>query len=85
MGEFGGDPNLRSAKEILTYKVKALDSEMGRLDDLVVEDENWFIRFLLLRAGSWVKNQKLLIATRWVGPISWANQEVVLPHSHDTL
>ena len=84
-GEFGGDPNLRSAKEILTYKVKALDSEMGRLDDLIVEDANWFIRFLLLRAGNWVKNQKLLIATRWVGPISWANQEVVLPHSHDTV
>jgi hypothetical protein len=34
-GEFGGDPKLRSAKEILTYKVKALDSEMGRLDDLI--------------------------------------------------
>jgi hypothetical protein len=84
-GEFGGDPNLRSAKQILTYRVKTLDGEMGRLDDLIVEDANWFIRFLLLSAGSRVKNQKLLIETRWVGSVSWANQEVVLPHSHDTL
>jgi uncharacterized protein YrrD len=84
-GEFTGDPNLRSVKELLTYRVRTLDGEMGSLDDLIVEDVNWFIRFLLLDVGSWLKDQKLLIATRWVGSVSWANKEVFLPHSHDTL
>lgn len=84
-GESTGDPSLRSVKEVLTYKLKTLDGEMGRMDDLIVEDVNWFIRFLLLSAGSWLNEQKLLVATRWVGSISWANKEVFLPHSHDTL
>jgi hypothetical protein len=65
--------------------MRTLDSEIGSLDDLIVEDVNWFIRFLLLKVGSWLKDQKLLVATRWVGSVSWANKEVFLPHSHDTL
>lgn len=83
--ESEGDPNLRSANEILTYKVKTSDGDLGRMDDLVVEDANWFIRFLVLSAGSWSEGQKLLVATRWVGSVSWANKEVFVPHSRDTL
>lgn len=73
------DPDLRSANEILTYKVKTSDGELGRMDDFVVEDANWFIRFLVVR-GSWLEGQKLLVATRWVGSVSWVEKEVVLPH-----
>ena len=80
-----GDPNLRSANEILAYKVKTSDGDLGRMDDLVVEDANWFIRFLVLSAGSWFDGQKLLVATRWVGSVSWATKEVLVPHSRDTL
>lgn len=84
-GESIGDPNLRSVQEVLTYRVKTLDGEVGSMDDLIVEDVNWFIPFVLLGVGSWLKDQKLLVATRWVGSVSWANREVFLPHSHDKL
>jgi hypothetical protein len=84
-GESTGDPHLRSVNEVRTYRVRTLDGGVGSLDDLIVEDVNWFIRFLLLNVGSWLKDQKLLVATRWVGSVSWENREVFLPHSHDTL
>ena len=80
-----GDPSLRSANEILTYKVKSSDGDLGSMHDLVVEDANWFIRFLVLSAGSWFEGQKLLVATRWVGSVSWANKEVFVPHSRDSI
>jgi len=83
--ESEGNPNLRSANEILTYKVTTSDGDLGRMDDLVVEDANWFIRFLVLSAGSWFEGQKLLVATRWVGSVSWAKKEVLVPHSRDTI
>ena len=83
--ESEGDPNLRSANEILTYKVKTSDGDLGSMDDLVVEDANWFIRFLVLSAGGWFEGQKLLVATRWVGSVSWANKEVIVPHSRDSI
>jgi sporulation protein YlmC with PRC-barrel domain len=83
--ESNGDPNLRSANEILTYKVKTSDGDLGSMDDLVVEDANWFIRFLILSAGNWFEGQKLLVASRWVGSVSWANKEVIVPHSRDII
>jgi uncharacterized protein YrrD len=79
------DPHLRSVNEILTYKVKSSDGDLGRMADLVVEDANWFIRFLVLSAGSWFKGQKLLVATRLVGSVSRANKEVFVPHSRDSI
>jgi len=84
-GKSEGDQNLRSVNEILTYKVKASDGDPCKMDDLVVEDANWFIRFLVLRAGNWFGGEKLLVATRWVGSVSRASKEVIVPHSRDTI
>jgi hypothetical protein len=83
--ESEGDPNLRSANEILTYKVRTSDGDLGRMDDLVVEDANWFIRFLVLSAGGWLNGQKLLVATRWVGSVIWADKEIIVPHSREVI
>jgi uncharacterized protein YrrD len=80
-----GDPNLRSVKEILTYNVRTSDGYIGRMDDLAVEDANWFVRFVILRAGSWFEDQKLLVSTRWIGSVSWANREVLVPHPRETI
>ena len=80
-----GDPNLRSANEILTYKVKTSDGDIGRMNDLAVEDANWFVRFVILSAGNWFEDQKLLVSTRWIGSVSWANKEVHVPHSRETI
>lgn len=80
-----GDPNLRSANEVIKYAVMTSDGELGRLGDFVLEDANWFIRFLVVRAGSWFAGQDVLISTRWVGSISWSDRAIELPHSRDEL
>ena len=80
-----GDPNLRSAIEILKYAVKTSDGDLGQMADLIIEDANWFIRFLVVSTGSWLESQRVLVGTRWVGSISWADREIHLPHSRDEL
>lgn len=80
-----GNPDLRSAKEILRYTVTTSDGELGRLGDLVIEDANWFIRFLVVNTGHWFSGHKLLVSTRWAGSISWPGQAIHLPHGRDEL
>ena len=80
-----GDPNLRSANEVLNYGVKTIDGDLGQVADLIMEEANWFIRFLAVRTGSWAGGQQFLIGTRWVGSVSWATREIFLPHSKDVL
>jgi hypothetical protein len=83
--ECEGDPHLRSANEILTYKVRTSDGDLDRMDDFVVEDANWFMRFLVLSAGSWLSGQKLLVATRWFGSVIWADKEIIVPHAREII
>lgn len=78
-----GDRHLRSVKEIVTYQVHATDGEMGGIDDLIMEDSNWFIRYIVVNTGSWLSEQKLLIATRSVGSVQWSHRQIVLARSRD--
>lgn len=79
------DPHLRSATEVLEYAVKTSDGDLGHMADLIMEDANWFIRFLVVGTGNWFEGQKLLIGTGSVGSVSWLEQELHLPHSRDAL
>lgn len=81
----GADPHLRSVKEVITYQVQAADGELGNIDDLIMEDSTWYIRYLVANTGSWLNGQKLLLATRWVGSILWSQQQVILTHSREDL
>ncbi len=73
-----GDPHLRSVREVASYAAKATDGEIGSIDDFILEDANWFLRYLVVNTGSWFSGQKLLLSTRWVRSISWQNRQVLL-------
>ena len=80
-----GDPHLRSVKEVCAYDVKATDGDLGRVNDMIMEDANWVIRFMAVSTGSWFSGQKLLLPTRLVGSISWSHRHVLLAQSRDEL
>lgn len=79
------DPHLRSWREVGTYQVEALDGDVGKLDDLIVEDPTWRIRYLVIKTGGWFSGQKLLISARWVSSIAWAERRVVLAEALDRI
>jgi len=74
----GDDPHLRSAWDIAGYKVWATDGEVGRLEDYVLDDASWHLGYLIVSTGNWLNSQNLLVSTRWVESISWANRRVDL-------
>ena len=42
------DPHLRSILEVTGYHIHASDGEIGHVEDFIVDDENWTIRFLVV-------------------------------------
>ncbi|MBI4891207.1 MAG: hypothetical protein HY821_11330 [Acidobacteria bacterium] len=76
-----GDRHLRSVRELSTYQLHAADSGLGGIADFIMEDSNWFIRYLVIKTGNWLNGQKVLIATRSVASIDWSSRQVVLAHS----
>jgi uncharacterized protein YrrD len=73
-----GDPNLRSAAEISRYHVAAKDGEIGHIDDLLIDDTDWTLRFLVADTRNWLPGKKVLIEPDRLRSVSWADQHIVL-------
>ncbi len=71
-----GDPHLRSTGEIEGYRIRSMDGEIGHLEDFVVDDEAWVIRYVVVETRNWLPGKKVLISPRWISGVSWADAEV---------
>lgn len=71
-----GDPNLRSASEISGYYIKALDGDLGHVEDLLVDPEGWAIRYLVVDTRNWLPGRKVLVSKGWISDVSWSAQQV---------
>jgi hypothetical protein len=71
-----GDPNLRSTREVKGYRIHAADGQIGHVEDFVVSDEDWIIRYLVVDTRNWLPGRSVLMSPEWVQRISWENQEV---------
>jgi sporulation protein YlmC with PRC-barrel domain len=81
--EMGGDPHLRSAKEVAGYSVEAADGALGNIADFVVEYEGWGIPDLVIRIETPPKDRTMLVPTQWVSSVSWADRRVRLSQSRE--
>jgi uncharacterized protein YrrD len=77
------DPHLRSAWDLLGYEVWASDGDIGRLEGLIMDEACWHLSYLDVKAGDWLHSRSMLIPTRWVKSISWADLRISLHHSRD--
>ena len=71
-----GDPYLRSGNEVTGYTIRATDDSVGHVEDLLIDDSDWTIRYLVVDTRNWLPGRKVLIAPTWVREISWDDREV---------
>ena len=85
---FNGAPeetHLRSARELVGYHAHGADGELGKVVDLVGEDNDWTVRFLQVRVGGWMTGRELLVPTSWVADIHWLGRVVELSRPNAAL
>jgi hypothetical protein len=73
-----GDPHLRSCKEVLTYRVDAIDGDIGHVRGLLVEEDTWAIRYLIVETGNWWEGHEVLIVPQWIQSVSWNDNAVLV-------
>lgn len=66
------DVHLRSVKEVSGYHIHATDGQFGHVEDFLVEDADWRIRFLIADTNDWWPGKKVLISPRSVKKIDWS-------------
>jgi uncharacterized protein YrrD len=53
------------------YHVEATDGEIGHIEDMLVDEESWAIRFLIINTSNWWLGHKVLIEAQSIQGISW--------------
>ena len=72
------NPSLRSFKLITGYHVESRDGDIGHIEDFLVDDADWSIRFLLIDTRNWWHGKRVLISPRSVLEIDWQGRMVSL-------
>ena len=80
-----GDPDLRSANAVRGYHIHASDGPVGHVDDFVIDDEAWAIRYLIVDTKDWLPGKRVLISPRWIERISWKQKQVFVALSRDAI
>jgi uncharacterized protein YrrD len=70
------DPQLRSCAVVVKYHVHASDGDVGHVEDLLVDDQTWAIRFLIVNTGDWWLGHKVLLAPQSIHDVSWLDSRV---------
>jgi hypothetical protein len=80
-----GDRHLRSIVEIDGYDIAASDGDIGHVADLLIEDGDWGIRYLVVETHNWWAGVKVLISPRSVASIDWLQRAVTLDVDRDAV
>jgi sporulation protein YlmC with PRC-barrel domain len=70
--------HLRSASEVEGYRIHASDGDVGHVDNFIMDDESWKIRYLVVDIQNWLPGRKVLVDPRWIKSVDWASSKVTL-------
>ena len=74
----GADPHLRSVVEVTGYRVHALDGEIGHIENLMIDDADWSVHYLIVDTRNWWFGKHVLISPIAVKSIDWFDRHVEL-------
>ena len=72
----GGDTHLHSASAVSGYGIRATDGELGHLEDFLVDEQDWAIRYLIVDPQNWWPGPHVLVGTDWIRGVSWNDSMV---------
>ena len=76
---------LKSATSMKGFTIKATDGEIGKVAQLLFDDENWAIRYLVVNTGSWLDQRPVLISPIFLGHADWASERLEVRLTKDRI
>jgi len=65
-----------SGKDISGYHIHALDGEIGHVDDFIIDEDSWSVRYLQIDTSNWIGGKTVLLAARWIQRIDPADGKI---------
>ena len=72
-GGSNGDPHLRSTHHVTGYQIEARDGSIGHVEDFIIDDVSWAVRYLVIDTKNWWPGRKVIVSPQWLEDISWTD------------
>ena len=79
------DPHLRSTQYVSGYHIQAPDGEIGHVEDFIIDDETWAIRYIIIDTSNWWQGKKVLVSPLWIDRVSWNELKVFVSLSRESI
>ena len=80
-----GDPHLRSSREVIGYHLHAIDDTLGHVEDLILDEDAWTVRYLAVDTANWWFGGHVLVSPRWIRAVRWPERMVDLAVTRDVI
>jgi PRC-barrel domain protein len=68
--------HLGSVKELLGFGIVAEDGRVGHVEDFIVDDDTWSLRYVVIESRNWLSGRKILLSTDQIARVNWADRQV---------
>jgi hypothetical protein len=79
------DPHLRSARQVTGYAIQARDGDLGHVEDFIVDDESWALRYMVVDTRNWWPGKHVLVPPQWIESVCWPQSSVVVGLLRETI
>jgi uncharacterized protein YrrD len=70
------DDHLRSCKVIIGYHIEAKDGRIGHVQGMLVDEDSWAIRHLVVDTSNWWLGHQVLITPSSIRNVSWSEEKI---------
>lgn len=77
------NPHLRSSDEVAGYRLDTTNGLIGHVEDFILDDQKWTIRYLEIDTRNWLPGRHVLVSPAWVQHVDWAEQQVHIELSQE--
>jgi uncharacterized protein YrrD len=60
------DTHAQSCRDIVGCQIHSMDGMVGTVNDLLLDDDCWKIRYVVLDTGRWFSGRKVIVSTLWL-------------------
>jgi sporulation protein YlmC with PRC-barrel domain len=69
---------IRSIRDLTGARICATNGEIGRVEELLFDDERWTVRYMVVDAQAWLAERRVLLSPRAVVAVDWDAQTLYL-------
>jgi uncharacterized protein YrrD len=76
---------LIEVKKLHGLMIHALDGEVGKVDELLFDDEFWTVRYLIVNTGNWLVDHKVLLSPIALGTVDEEQKTLTVNLTRDQI